>query len=265
MKRNFAIGFLVFVLLFLSAADFYFLEQDHPPTRPALKQVDIPPIPVSPSEVPKHYPLPQLHATSEKLPSLQRSDAVMRKELVGLFGPAALLRFFPMQDIIRHIVVTIDNLLRQTVAVRLLPVKPVNGAFLTSSDRNHGLFIAQENAARYAPYVHIAEMVDTKYLVTVYVKLYPLFEQAYQDLGYPNGDFNDRLIAVIDHLLSAPAVNGPLAVVQSHILYQFADPALEASSAGHKILLRMGRENEQRIKVKLKAIRHELTGSRLSL
>lgn len=27
-----------------------------------------------------------------------------------------------------------------------------------------------------------------------YVRLYPLFQKAYVELGYPNGYFNDRLI-----------------------------------------------------------------------
>jgi hypothetical protein len=261
MRRYFSIGFFIFVLLACSVAGLYILERDDLLTSSVLKQVNIPSASAASSEGPRHYPLPPSHSALEKLPSLQRSDALMRKELVGLFGSGALLRFFDMQDIVRHIVATIDNLPRQTVAVRLLPVKPLSSKFLTASNRSHDLFIAHANAARYTPYVHLAEMVDTKYLVSVYVRLYPLFEQAYRELGYPHGDFNDRLIAVIDHLLATPLVKTPIALVRPHRLYQFADPALEARSAGQKILLRMGSENEQRIKVKLQSIRRELTGS----
>ena len=38
-------------------------------------------------------------------------------------------------------------------------------------------------------------------------------------------------------------------------MYEFADPALEDLSAGQKILVRTGLENERRIKVKLRDIR----------
>jgi len=41
-------------------------------------------------------------------------------------------------------------------------------------------------------------------------------------------------------------------------MFLYADPALEAQSAGRKILMRMGRENEVKIKAKLREIRSEL-------
>jgi hypothetical protein len=39
------------------------------------------------------------------------------------------------------------------------------------------------------------------------------------------------------------------------VLYTYADPELEARSAGQKILMRMGAENATAIKDKLRAIR----------
>jgi hypothetical protein len=48
-------------------------------------------------------------------------------------------------------------------------------------------------------------------------------------------------------------------VEQPHVVYRFADPDLEAASAGHKIMLRMGSENASRIKAKLREIRRALT------
>jgi hypothetical protein len=44
------------------------------------------------------------------------------------------------------------------------------------------------------------------------------------------------------------------------VLYEFADPALERRSAGQKLLLRSGPENERAIKAKLGEIRAALTG-----
>jgi hypothetical protein len=52
---------------------------------------------------------------------------------------------------------------------------------------------------RYAAYVKAAESIDTQRLVGFYVRLYPPFQQAHVEPGYPRGYFNDRLIAVIDH------------------------------------------------------------------
>jgi hypothetical protein len=108
--------------------------------------------------------------------------------------------------------------------------------------------------------MRVMEQVDTHKLVQTYVHFYPLFQKAYQDLGYPNGYFNDRLVEVIDHLLATPDVPAPVALAQPKVLYEFADPALERLSAGQKMMIRMGPVNESRAKGKLRDIRHALTG-----
>jgi hypothetical protein len=43
------------------------------------------------------------------------------------------------------------------------------------------------------------------------------------------------------------------------VLYQYADPDLEARSAGPKMMMRMGSENAAKVKAKLQEIRRELT------
>jgi hypothetical protein len=47
------------------------------------------------------------------------------------------------------------------------------------------------------------------------------------------------------------------------VFYRFADPALEARSAGHKILMRVGPENAARLKTKLREIRAQVTGGQV--
>ena len=86
-----------------------------------------------------------------------------------------------------------------------------------------------------------------------------MFQQSYQTLGYPDGYFNDRLIEVIDHLLATPVVKDPIRLIQPKALYLFADPALEALSAGRKILIRTGPTNAERIKKILREYRTLLT------
>jgi len=267
MQMKKSIGWLILIVLLGVAAIGFYVWRQGPTFQPqpaAPAEAPASPPPVSKVEPPTHYPVPESsEAETKALPSLNDSDTVMHSALTDLLGSAALKKLFNPEDIVRHIVVTIDNLPRKTVATRLLPTKPVAGTFLTAKT-NDGLVIAPQNAARYTPYVRLAEMADTKKLVAAYVKLYPLFQRAYQELGYPNGYFNDRAVAVIDHLLAAPEVDGPVALKQPHVLYEFADPALEADSAGHKLLIRMGSENAVRIKAKLREIRHELTSAALS-
>jgi hypothetical protein len=92
-----------------------------------------------------------------------------------------------------------------------------------------------------------------------YFHFYPLFQSAYQSLGYPNGYFNDRLVQVIDSLLATPNPSGPIELTRPNVLYTFADPSLEALPAGQKLLLRMGPDNAAVVKGKLKELRALVT------
>jgi len=74
-----------------------------------------------------------------------------------------------------------------------------------------------------------------------------LLQQAYINLGYPDGYFNDRVVEVIDHLLATPQPDGPVLLTRPHVLYEYADPDLEALSSGQQLLLRMGEQNALRM------------------
>jgi hypothetical protein len=85
-------------------------------------------------------------------------------------------------------------------------------------------------------------------MVELYKRFYPLFQEAYIDLGYPQRYFNDRVIEVIDHLVETPEIEETIVLIRPHVLYEFADPNLEKLSSGQKILIRMGNENALKAK-----------------
>jgi hypothetical protein len=227
-----------------------------------------PPPPVAQAPAPTEgppaiqHPIPEAPPPDKPLPTLADSDATAQDALARLFGAESLAKAFNTDAAIRRFVATVDNLPRKTAAARLMPVKPVPGGF-TVAGSGEDATIGAQNALRYRPYIVAMEGVEAKRLVATYVQLYPLFQAAYQELGYPNGYFNDRLIVAIDDMLAAPDVPAPR-LAQPKVLYEFADPALENLSAGQKILVRMGPENAKRVKDKLRAIRRELTAHRLS-
>jgi len=101
----------------------------------------------------------------------------------------------------------------------------------------------------------VVSQLDAKQLGALYIRYYPLFQQSYQNLGYPNGYFNDRLVEVIDNLLETPDPKGSIDLVRPNVMYIYANPALESRSAGQKLLMRMGPENAKAIKAKLTELR----------
>jgi hypothetical protein len=255
MNRNYTTGIAV-VIGAATLAGFFYLTRT-PPAPPAASAVAPAPAQadVRPAEPAILFPVPE--AQTVQLPPLDSSDNMLRDALVNYFGRQSVQQVFGLDSIVRHMVVTIDNLPRETVAARLLPTKPVRGAFLVNKTGGEPV-IATANAARYLPYVELARRTDAAQLVKMYASFYPLFQAAYVELGYPKGYFNDRLVSVIDHLLAAPMQEGPVRLTQPHIVYKFADPELESASAGHKIMMRMGSQNALVVKAKLREIRAEL-------
>jgi len=115
--------------------------------------------------------------------------------------------------------------------------------------------MGEENYARYEYLVSMVEVVDLNSLVDTYRRYYPLFQEAYVELGYPSGYFNDRVVEVVDHLLAAPSPDEPVELTRPHVLYEFSDAEFEALSSGQKFMLRIGNENAERLQQTLRDIR----------
>jgi DUF3014 family protein len=212
-----------------------------------------------PAAIENPLPAPPPSAQSP-LPALNDSDPAIKDALGAALGSDAMQYLVP-DGIIRHFVVTIDNLPRQKAPAAKRPSVSPGGPFLAQGDEIHAT-LDPKNYLRYQPMVSAVGKLDMQKLADVYLHFYPLFQSAYQDLGYPNGYFNDRLVAVIDSLLAAPEPAGPIELTRPNVMYTFADPTLEALPAGQKLLIRMGPDNAAVIKSKLKELRAIVTAGR---
>jgi hypothetical protein len=191
------------------------------------------------------------------LPALDESDAPARAALADAVGTALVEDHLVEGDILRKLVTTTDNLTRAGLWIKARAVPPVPGLFLVEGEEG-ALYIAPANYERYRPLFRQVEAIDIAALAAAYQRHYPLLQQAYEELGYPGRQFHARALAVIDHLLATPQVSGPVALAQPHVLYEYADPALEALSPGQKILLRIGPENAAIARAKLIQLRAAL-------
>lgn len=252
-KSPLIIGIVV-ALVAIAAGVYYFRDQfgdvDSAPaaTIPAATQTE---------EIPTiQHPLPATEPAAEPPPPLAESDEAARENLSQLFSQKIQDWLVPDQ-VIRKSVASIDNLTRPKLAPRLNPVKPVGGSLVTTGT-DDTLALSEDNYKRYATMVQIITAADMKQTADTYVRFYPLFQEAYQELGYPEAYFNDRMVAVIDHLLAAPEVEGPILLRQPSVYYEFADPKLEGLSVGQKAMVRMGPEQARQVKAKLKEFRDHI-------
>jgi hypothetical protein len=201
------------------------------------------------------------------LPALAESDAQVGDALTELLTRQHVLTFLQLDGFVRRAVATVDNLPRERAPVLVWPVQPTPQRFTTLRGEGGAVeTIHPDNSRRYTPLVLMIESVDAAKAVALYRRLYPLFQQAYEELGFPGRYFNDRLVEVLDHLIATPVPPGPLAVTLVEVKgdvpstrpwtrYEFADPALESMSAGRKMLVRTGAENQRRLQARLIDIR----------
>ena len=240
----------VVVVAGLGAAYYFHSRNTLPDAAPVVVQ----PAPSESAEPPIEHPVPRsLSPPAGPLPALSDSDPAMKDALAGVLGNDGMQYLVP-ESVVRHLVVTVDNLARQKVPVSKRPTAAVSGSFLAQGDELNAT-IDPANFARYDPMVSVVRKLDMKQVGDVYLRFYPLFQNAYRDLGYPNGYFNDRLVKVIDSLLATPQPAGPIELTRPNVMYTFADPTLEALPAGQKLLLRMGPDNAAAVKAKLEELR----------
>ena len=166
--------------------------------------------------------------------------------------------------VIPKLVATIDNVPNRKMMRNVYAARPLSGT-PGVAEADGRLWLDEAGYARYDTAVALLERVDLRQAVGVYVRFHPLFQQAYRDIAPPGTTFNDRLVAVIDHLLAAPEVEGPVEVHRASDgsgRLRFADPRREGASVGHKAMWRIGPDHAARVKARLRELRAILAGQR---
>lgn len=208
------------------------------------------------------YPLPEIPASQKPelrpLPSLDDSDEYLRLDVASVFGEP-LANLLVDAALIERLVATIDNLPRAQIAERIRPAKSLATPFVALGQDDSGEYLlGQDNYQRYDALVAQLQAVDADRIVEMYRRYYPLFQKAYEGLGYPERYFNDRLVEVLEHLLATPDPGTTVTLVQPHVLFEYADENLAALSSGQKLLVRMGPDNRQAVLDLLREIRNRV-------
>lgn len=256
---------LILAIIVCAAIGLYLLSHREAPQQPSqhIESSNLPPPISDESNTLTRHPVPPAKVDNEEaatpLPALEDSDGAIHDSLGHLFNARQLDELLVFKNFINRMVVTIDNLPRAKFPVQHLPGYSPRGKFLVKKMNGDTTVIDPDNYKRYAKYVEFIEKMDSRKLAAVYFHFYPLFQQAYSDLGYKSAYFNDRLIDTIDDMLATPDVKDPIQVIQPSVFYKYADPKLEGLSAGQKLMIRIGNDNATKIKKKLRELRDALT------
>lgn len=271
MTRRFHYGplLLVAVLVGLGVAMWHYMPHSAAPvptatTAPATTPAPTPPpepeLPAEPT-----FPVDQVAVPAfddGPLPALADSDAGFLAALSQLDG--GIGQWLVREFVIPKLVATIDNLPGKTVTRQVYAGQEAPGTLIVA-EADGRLWLDEANAARYDAGMALFEHVDLRQAVAIYVHYYPLFQQAYRELGGPDRQFNDRVVEVLDHLLAAPEATGPIELqrpAKGGPRLEFADPQRQAASVGHKAMWRLGPAHAERMKARLRELRALLAGQR---
>lgn len=259
---------IVLVIVIAAVAGWQMNKEEPKPPKPepVVEQPAPEPEP-EPEVIPEPEPEPQVEPEPEPepspepppapkvvLPKLEQSDPVVFKELTAMSWHHDFAALFVNKDIIRRFVVFVDNLASGSVARDFASLKAPIGRFKVLQTGEEAV-IDKASYERYDIYLSVLSSTQPEEMVALYNKYKPLVKEVYDEIGYPDHDFNDTVIQAIDHMLDTPVVEGPLEVEAPKVMYQYKDKSLEGLSDVQKQVMRLGPENVKKLKTLLRRYR----------
>ncbi len=272
-NKQVLIGSILVVVIGIAGAIYFWPNQSHSKKAPvALASATPLPSPTAtPNALPLNTPAPQTPrptATPSAAPTpppLNNSDASLTNDLANIPSGDELSSMLTNEEVIRKVVRAVYGLSQGRIVRQYRPITSPKGQFISqkigqqTADSQQELYrIARENYARYENYVSLFAAINSDALITLYRFYLPTFETAYQELGIGKGDFHSTALKAIDVLLDAPSPQEAVLLIQPSVAYTFADPALEKLPQAHKLMLRMGQENSEALKLELEALKEKL-------
>ena len=186
------------------------------------------------------------------VPQLDASDDFVRALIRQLSQKPEWATWLASGNLIRSFVVSIDKIaVGSSPGKELKPAAP-EGKFQTLGSGGT-LRIDPASYDRYNTIANAVDAIDPEGAARAYRRLRPLMQQAFDELGYVNLPFDERLARALGQLVDVPVQEGDVMLKATSVTFQYADPELEELSPAQKHMLRMGPHNMRLVQTKLRA------------
>lgn len=259
-SKKFWIPLIFIIILIIGAGIYFFYPSLRKPAEdkfskdlglPEVKEAKISPAKISPEEEKEALQIPSV--------SLNESDEIVRKYGRELTPHKQLWEWLKIKNLIRVITATVVNIGEGKSPREHLKFLAPGKEFKV--ERKGGqISIHPDSYRRFDLIANVISSLDAKRTVRLYKALRPLFQEAYRELGYSSGDFDEVLIKAIIMTLKMPQIKGKVLLEEEEkgINYIFEDKNLEDLNDFHKHLVRMGPDNVLKIQKKVREIALEL-------
>ena len=200
--------------------------------------------PTSPTEAARSPSRP--NPQPMRLPPLGESDAMLRNLFATLSKHPLLARVLAQPDAVRAAVLAVVQ-----IGDGKTPVVPL--AALQPSERlalEGGAASGRIDPAGYARWdapVRALVGINPVDAAQVYVNVKPLFDEAYREVGYPDGDFDDAIVRAIRVLNDTPELSREPVLLSRPAYFEHEDAALRALRPVQKQLLLTGPEHRRQV------------------
>jgi len=186
------------------------------------------------------------------LPALSGSDSLVRDVVGGLSQHAEWLAWLVTEELAMNFVRAVGAVAYdEPPQSSLEPLRPEEGFSVVR--RGQRFYPAETSFRRYDLAVEVLDSIDVSGAAGAYQRLEPLFEQAHDELGYPN-EFGDTLELAVTRLLATPIPDAVPELRLRVISFEYVDPGLEGLSPAQKLLLRLGPDNGDRVRAKVREL-----------
>jgi hypothetical protein len=187
------------------------------------------------------------------LPPLEQSDAIVRELVTKLSSHPKVAAWLATDQLLRNFTVVMTTIgSGRSPSRQLTRLKPT-GPF-EARKVGTALEIDPRSYQRYNAYADAVAGLDAHGTARLYATLKPRIQDAYRELGNPDGNVDQALERAIRELLAAPAIEGSVALASKSVAYEYADPRLQSLSSAQRQFLRMGPRNVQIIQAKLREL-----------
>jgi hypothetical protein len=187
------------------------------------------------------------------LPPLADSDSLVRQLVGRLSSHPRVAQWLTTDQLIRNFTVVLVNIGDGRTPTPHLQKMRLKTPFAAARD-GHGLYINPDSYRRFDADADAVSGLDPQGTARLYETLKPRIQDAYRELGYPDGNVDAALRRAIVLLLKTPVVEGRIGLNGPPPLYTFSDDRLELLTGSQRQLLRMGPRNERLVQEKLRAI-----------
>jgi hypothetical protein len=179
------------------------------------------------------------------LPTLNDSDSFIRELVSALSTHPTLARLLATPSLVRATAVGVIQIGDGRTPVEWLKVlRPANRLQILGTDRGPASPVSHARWNQVAAAISTVSPADAAQL---YVNVKPLIDEAYIELGQPDGDFDQALLRAVRMLKDTPTPAVPPELLHRPGYFDYEDPALRALKPVQKQLLLLGPDNRRQL------------------